>query len=107
VVEEVLQRFRRTGHVHEEEVEMLLRAGVQRDEVPAGAVLKNRSNRAVVPRTPNQRTYVDAMRASEVVFAVGPAGTGKTYLAVAMAVQMLREGVVKKLILTRPAVEAG
>ncbi|MHC4932980.1 MAG: PhoH family protein, partial [Planctomycetota bacterium] len=49
----------------------------------------------------------DAMLKREMVFAVGPAGTGKTYLAVAMAVRMLREGTVKKIILTRPAVEAG
>jgi phosphate starvation-inducible PhoH-like protein len=61
----------------------------------------------VIPRTPGQHAYVKALATGEVVFAIGPAGTGKTYLAVAMAVRMLREGMVKKLILCRPAVEAG
>ncbi|MHC4224226.1 MAG: PhoH family protein [Planctomycetota bacterium] len=107
VVDEVLQRFRRTGQVDPSEVEVLLRAGGAQVEIPADAIGKNRSNRAVVPRTPNQQHYVDAMLKHEMVFAVGPAGTGKTYLAVAMAVRMLRDGTVKKIILTRPAVEAG
>jgi len=61
----------------------------------------------VTPRTPVQDAYVQAMRDHPLVFAIGPAGTGKTYLAVAMAVRMLRDGVVKRIILTRPAVEAG
>jgi phosphate starvation-inducible PhoH-like protein len=60
-----------------------------------------------VPRTPGQQAYVRALFEQEVVFAIGPAGTGKTYLAVAMAVRMLRENKVKRLILCRPAVEAG
>ena len=59
------------------------------------------------PLTENQRAYVEAIRANDVVFAIGPAGTGKTYLAVAEAVAALRSGEVRKLMLTRPAVEAG
>ena len=110
VVEELLRRFRASGHLDEREVEMLLRAGGARPQatvLAADVIVKNRNHRSVVPRTDGQRRYVDAMRESEVVFAIGPAGTGKTYLAVAMAVRSLREGQVKKLILTRPAVEAG
>jgi phosphate starvation-inducible PhoH-like protein len=72
-----------------------------------GVILKNRRNRSVAPRSASQRAYVEAMESTPVVFAIGPAGTGKTYLAVAMAIRMLREGAVNKLILTRPAVEAG
>ena len=63
--------------------------------------------RAVRPKTPNQEAYVEAIRTKDLVFGVGPAGTGKTYLAVAAAVHMLREGRVQRLMLVRPAVEAG
>ena len=59
------------------------------------------------PRTQGQKEYVEALRAHEMVFAIGPAGTGKTYLAVAAAVAALKEKRVAKIILTRPAVEAG
>lgn len=63
--------------------------------------------RPIAPRSPTQGTYVRAMRDRELVFGLGPAGTGKTFLAVAMAVGMLRQGRVERLILSRPAVEAG
>ena len=110
IVEEILQRFRQTGHVDPGEVDLLF-AGVAASplaSVEAGkSILRNRLNRAVAPRSAGQRSLVKAMEASEVVFAIGPAGTGKTYLAVAMAVKMLRDGAVQKLVLTRPAVEAG
>jgi phosphate starvation-inducible PhoH-like protein len=109
VVEEALQRMRRPGGAGEEEVELLLRGPVAEAPAPPGndVLLKTRTNRVVAARTDGQKAYVRAMLDSEVVFSIGPAGTGKTYLAVAMAVRMLREGVVKKLTLTRPAVEAG
>lgn len=58
-------------------------------------------------RTPNQQVYLDAIRDHDVVFGIGPAGTGKTYLAVAAAVHMLKAGMVRKVVLARPAVEAG
>ena len=61
----------------------------------------------VSPRSPNQAAYIRALRSHELVFATGPAGTGKTYLAVAMAVSLLTEGRVDRIILSRPAVEAG
>ena len=54
-----------------------------------------------------QRRYIHAMKKNDIVFGIGPAGTGKTYLAVVMAVRALKQGYVKKIILTRPAVEAG
>jgi len=63
--------------------------------------------RAVTPKSPAQKAYIDAMRESDMVFGIGPAGTGKTYLAMAMAVASLTKGLVNRLILTRPAVEAG
>lgn len=65
------------------------------------------SGRPVRPKTENQARYLDAIRTHDLVFAIGPAGSGKTYLAVASAVHMLRAGRVKRLVLARPAVEAG
>ena len=61
----------------------------------------------IVARTPNQQLLVDSIRANDMTFAVGPAGTGKTYTAVAMAVSALKDKRVRKIVLTRPAVEAG
>jgi phosphate starvation-inducible PhoH-like protein len=63
--------------------------------------------KAITPKTMGQKRFVDAMRANTVTFAIGPAGTGKTYLAVATAVRALHDRQVSRLILTRPAVEAG
>ena len=65
------------------------------------------SGKIVRPRTVGQKDYIDAMRKNTIVLGIGPAGTGKTYLAVAMAVKAFREHRVRKIILTRPAVEAG
>jgi len=61
----------------------------------------------ISPQSPNQRSYVEAIRSHDLVFATGPAGTGKSYLAVALGVAALRDRKVARLILTRPAVEAG
>jgi phosphate starvation-inducible PhoH-like protein len=61
----------------------------------------------ITPQSPNQRSYVEAIRSHDLVFATGPAGTGKSYLAVALGVAALRDRKVARLILTRPAVEAG
>ena len=63
--------------------------------------------RHVSPRSPGQKDYIDALRKNELVFGIGPAGTGKTYVAVAMAVSMFVSGQVDRIILSRPAVEAG
>ena len=64
-------------------------------------------NRVISPKTPNQKIYIDAIRNNDVVFGIGPAGTGKTYLSVAMAVSALANGSARSIILARPAVEAG
>ena len=62
---------------------------------------------AITPKSPAQKEYIDAIRNYDIVFGIGPAGTGKTYLAMAMAVSALSKGIVNRIILTRPAVEAG
>ena len=67
----------------------------------------SRGRKPVVPRTPNQLAYVKAIETHAVVFGLGPAGTGKTYLAMAMALTLLKRGSIQRVVLTRPAVEAG
>jgi phosphate starvation-inducible PhoH-like protein len=63
--------------------------------------------RLVVPKSPGQERYIEAIRRNDIVLSIGPAGTGKTYLAVAMAISDLRAGLVRRIVLARPAVEAG
>jgi phosphate starvation-inducible PhoH-like protein len=75
--------------------------------VDSGRQRSNGVKRMVQPRSPNQRKYVEAIEQSDMVFGLGPAGTGKTYLAVAMAVSALLAKKVSRIILVRPAVEAG
>jgi phosphate starvation-inducible PhoH-like protein len=72
-----------------------------------GARQIHTKRRLIGPRSPTQATYIDALMKYELVFGIGPAGTGKTYLAVAVAVQMLLQKRVDRIILSRPAVEAG
>jgi phosphate starvation-inducible PhoH-like protein len=74
---------------------------------PTDALEIREGNRIVRPRSPGQARYMKALLENELVFCIGPAGTGKTYLAVAMAVSLLRRGRIKKIVLVRPAVEAG
>nr|WP_287152874.1 PhoH family protein [Candidatus Solincola tengchongensis] len=70
-------------------------------------IIISRRGKAIRPKTPNQKRYVEAIRNNTIVFSIGPAGTGKTYLAMAMAVKALLSREVGRIILTRPAVEAG
>jgi len=71
------------------------------------AILTPRTGRPIAPKGATQKKYVDLVRGNDIVFAVGPAGTGKTYLAVALAVRALLDKQVRRIILTRPAIEAG
>lgn len=70
-------------------------------------ILKDRNGKAIRIKNLGQKQYVDAIKKNDVVFGIGPAGTGKTFLAVVMAIAALKKGEVQKIILTRPAVEAG
>src|SRR5882762_735249 len=86
------------------------RAGSRAGESPAEVLsldILSRRGRTIRPKTLNQKRYVDAIDKNTIVFGIGPAGTGKTYLAVAKAVQALQAKQVTRIILTRPAVEAG
>jgi len=77
------------------------------DRMSADGTAVRTQRRLVTPRTPVQAGYLRALRDSDMVFALGPAGTGKTYLAVAVGVAMLAKGTVDRIVLSRPAVEAG
>lgn len=70
-------------------------------------ILKDHHGRAIRIKNVGQKKYIDAVRKRDIIFGIGPAGTGKTFLAVVMAVSALKKGEVQKIILTRPAVEAG
>ena len=76
-------------------------------EIFLDTVVVTAKKRPITPKTRTQKAYIDAIRQSDMVFGIGPAGTGKTYLAMAMAVSALAKEQVRRIILTRPAVEAG
>ncbi len=100
-------------HLHNGELNAMLKLVVADPAVSLRSLVdsgKQRSvgvKRVVQPRSPNQRKYVEAIEQNDMVFGLGPAGTGKTYLAVAMAVSALMAKKVSRIILVRPAVEAG
>jgi phosphate starvation-inducible PhoH-like protein len=85
----------------------MVKADERPTEVLTAEVLRSARGRTVRPKTSGQKRYVDAIRDNVVTFGIGPAGTGKSYLAVALAVQALQAKQVNRIILTRPAVEAG
>jgi phosphate starvation-inducible PhoH-like protein len=76
-------------------------------DIFSDTVLVPRRGRPIAPKSVSQKRYVDAVRTKDVVFAIGPAGTGKTYLAMAQAIRLLLDKQIKRIVLTRPAVEAG
>ncbi|NLH49721.1 MAG: PhoH family protein [Myxococcales bacterium] len=87
----------------------ILRSGdkIRLRDIFLDTVYISNKNRAITPKSIHQKMYIDAIRNNDIVFGVGPAGTGKTYLAMAMAVSHLVKGEVDRIILVRPAVEAG
>ena len=91
----------------EEDIIDIIKGKRTREEVPEGVVTYSISGRPIKARSENQQRLVDAFHNNDMVFAVGPAGTGKTYLSIALAVRALKEKTAKKIILSRPAVEAG
>jgi phosphate starvation-inducible PhoH-like protein len=85
----------------------MVKADERPSEVLTAEVLRSARGRTVRPKTAGQKRYVDAIASNVITFGIGPAGTGKSYLAVALAVQALQAKQVERIILTRPAVEAG
>jgi phosphate starvation-inducible PhoH-like protein len=99
---------REQGSVDAADVSQLLSVATgEKQEMPRDPIEVHRPGKAVVPRTDGQAAYVEAIRDHDVVVCSGPAGSGKTFLAVAMAVSALRAEQVHKIVLVRPAVEAG
>ena len=108
------EHLRRVGvHPHNGELNALLKMVVSDPTVTLRGLIESGKQRntgvkkMVQPRSPNQRKYVEAIESNDMTFGIGPAGTGKTYLAVAMAVSALLAKKVSRIILVRPAVEAG
>lgn len=98
--------------VGEQEVKAAVRMSdtpleISDDEVSLADIVLKTKKRHIYPRSATQAKYIQTMMKNEMVFGLGPAGTGKTYLAVALAVSMMLEGKIDKIILSRPAVEAG
>ncbi len=108
VLEQLQQLAERHAMISPEDVDRILKA-VQNGELSAEspAIDVFRAGQPIRPRTAGQARYLDAIRRNEVVLCSGPAGTGKTYLAVAMAVAALKQQAIRKIVLVRPAVEAG
>ncbi|MFH0856119.1 MAG: PhoH family protein [Candidatus Omnitrophota bacterium] len=76
-------------------------------EIPKSNITRGASGKQIGPKTSGQREYVEAINKHDIVFGIGPAGTGKTYLAMSCAVEALKKQAVRRIILTRPAIEAG
>jgi phosphate starvation-inducible PhoH-like protein len=110
-------KLQKGGSVERSDVEGAIRMAVAADDQLSLPTMEKKAKltmaqvstrkKTIIARTPTQDAYLRALERSELVFGCGPAGTGKTYLAVAHAAQLLERGVVEKIILSRPAVEAG
>lgn len=105
--EQLRDIIKRDGIVRDELVSRILNREVSGAEADGAFIDLFEKAKQVRPRSPGQQRYVDAIRKNDLIFCVGPAGCGKTYLAVAMAVNAMRSEQVRKIVLVRPAVEAG
>ena len=105
--EKMRQHVLKFNSLKEEDILDFVKGKRTKDEMPDDVVCYTMSGRAIKARTANQQHLIDAYNENDMVFAVGPAGTGKTYLSIALAVKALKEKTAKKIILSRPAVEAG
>ena len=106
-VEKLRQHVLRFNSLKEEDILDIVKGKRMKDEVPEDVIVFSMSGRPIKPRSVNQQKLIEAYQQNDMVFAVGPAGTGKTYLSIALAVKALKEKTAKKIILSRPAVEAG
>lgn len=109
--EEVAEKIRlhilKYNSIAEADILNIVKGRPAADDSSSGVVVYNISGKPIKSRSANQQQLVEAFEKSDMIFAVGPAGTGKTYLSIALAVRALKEKSVKKIILSRPAVEAG
>ena len=105
--EKLRQHVMQFNSLKEEDILDIVKGRRSTDRLPDDVVVYLMSGRPIKARTANQQKLIDAYKQNDMVFAVGPAGTGKTYLSIALAVKALKEKAAKKIILSRPAVEAG
>lgn len=109
--EEVAEKIRlhilKYNSIAEADILNIVKGRPAADDSSSGVVVYNISGKPIKSRSANQQQLVEAFEKSDMIFAVGPAGTGKTYLSIALAVRALKEKNVKKIILSRPVVEAG
>lgn len=105
--EKMRQHIVKFNSISEEDILDIIKGKRTRDDVPEGVIVYSIAGRPIKARSENQQRLVEAYQNNDMVFAVGPAGTGKTYLSIALAVKALKEKTAKKIILSRPAVEAG
>jgi phosphate starvation-inducible PhoH-like protein len=111
VLNEMVYVLNTSNKLTTKDVETILNITVEGDEVISDddyeSIVLYTKNDVIKAKTPGQKFYLKVAKENDICFAIGPAGTGKTYLAVAIAVAALKKGLVKKIILARPAVEAG
>jgi phosphate starvation-inducible protein PhoH and related proteins len=107
VLEESLEALRAGRQLSTQDVAQRLRNGFGEDSVAAPERETRSLSAQVRARTDGQQQYIDCIAGSDIVFAVGPAGTGKTYLAVAAGIEAVKQGKVRRIVMVRPAVEAG
>ena len=106
-IEALRKHVLKFNSLKEEDIIDIVKGTRSKDEIPEGVIVYSMTGRPIKPRTENQKKLVEAFDNNDMIFAVGPAGTGKTYLSIALAVKALKEKTIKKIVLSRPAVEAG
>lgn len=106
-IQKLSAHLQKYNTLNEEDILDICKGRQSRTEAAKGVLTYSISGRPIKSRTANQQQLVDAYEKNDMVFAVGPAGTGKTYLSIALAVRALKEKQIKRIILSRPAVEAG
>ncbi len=106
-IETMRKHVLKYNKISEEDILDIVNGKKTKDDAVKGVIVYSVSGRPIKSRSGNQQKLVDAFDKDDMIFAVGPAGTGKTYLSIALAVRALKEKAVKKIILSRPAVEAG
>ena len=106
-IEKIRRHLLKYNTISDEDILDIIKGNPTKGDGSDDALLYNISGRPIRSRSANQQQIVDAFNENDMVFAVGPAGTGKTYLGIALAVKALKEKTAKRIILSRPAVEAG